>query len=172
MLIGLSGKFTSGKDGVASHLVNCYGFERRGFADKLKEVAAHLFGMNGKDRTLLQILGAKMREIDPDVWVRYVMRSINPRDNVVITDVRYQNEYDAIQKCSHSILIRLECPLGVRIRRYIKLYGIVPTDEQINHPSETDLDDLPFCFFINTDQPQTAVYNCVDKILEGIWPKP
>jgi len=43
MLIGLSGLKGSGKDTVGAYLVKEHGFERRSFADKLKESAAALF---------------------------------------------------------------------------------------------------------------------------------
>lgn len=43
MLIGLAGKKESGKDTAGSYLVRQYGFDRRSFADKLKEAAAALF---------------------------------------------------------------------------------------------------------------------------------
>lgn len=42
MIIGLAGKAFAGKDTVGRHLVEEYGFERRAFADKLKEAAAAL----------------------------------------------------------------------------------------------------------------------------------
>jgi hypothetical protein len=166
MLIGLSGKFTSGKDTVADYLVGQYGFERRAFADKLKMVCRELFGMRGKERTLLQKFGMVLREIDPDVWVRYVLESVDLRHNIVITDVRYQNEYEAIRQQPESVLFRLECPLNVRIRRYIGLYTLVPTDEQINHPSETDLDSAGFPIILNTDQPIQTTYNSLDRIMD------
>jgi len=43
MIIGLTGLKGSGKDTVGAYLVKQYGFERRSFADKLKESAAALF---------------------------------------------------------------------------------------------------------------------------------
>jgi hypothetical protein len=41
-VIGLTGLKGSGKDTIAAHLIKSYGFERRAFADKLKESAAAL----------------------------------------------------------------------------------------------------------------------------------
>jgi hypothetical protein len=43
MLVGLCGLKNSGKDTVGAYLVKNHGFERRAFADKLKESAAALF---------------------------------------------------------------------------------------------------------------------------------
>jgi hypothetical protein len=42
MIVGLTGLKGSGKDTIAAHLIKSYGFERRAFADKLKESAAAL----------------------------------------------------------------------------------------------------------------------------------
>lgn len=46
MLLGLTGLKGSGKDTVAAYLIKEYGFERKAFADKLKQSAAALFGIN------------------------------------------------------------------------------------------------------------------------------
>jgi len=48
-IIGLSGYKGSGKDTVASHLVKMYDFERRAFADKLKEAVAALWDIDVQD---------------------------------------------------------------------------------------------------------------------------
>jgi hypothetical protein len=167
MLIGLSGKFCSGKSTVASYLVKHYGFEQRSFAAKLYEICTDLFGMTGKDRTLLQDVGMKLREIDRDVWVRYVLHSLTGHENVVITDVRYSNEYQAIRQISHSVLIRLECPADVRMDRHQKLYGDLPTGKQIYHRSETDLDTFDFDRCIDTNQGLQMLHNDIDSMMES-----
>ena len=46
MILGLTGLKGSGKDTVAAHLIKEYKFERRAFADKLKQSAAALFDIN------------------------------------------------------------------------------------------------------------------------------
>jgi Deoxynucleotide monophosphate kinase len=46
MIIGLTGLKGSGKDTIAAHLIKSYGFERRAFADKLKESAAALLKLD------------------------------------------------------------------------------------------------------------------------------
>jgi hypothetical protein len=140
MIIGLSGKFASGKDNIADHLVERWGFKKLSFAAKLKEVCTDLFSMAGKDRSLLQVVGAKMREVDDLVWVRYPFSHTDTnRDDVVVNDVRYQNEARHIHALG-GILIRVVCLEEERIRRYEQTYGVSPTWEQVNHVSETDLD--------------------------------
>lgn len=46
MIVGVSGKKGHGKDSVAGFLVEEFGFERRAFADKVKEIARVLFGLS------------------------------------------------------------------------------------------------------------------------------
>jgi len=46
VIIGFTGVKQSGKDTAASFLVDELGFERHGFADKLKEAVANLFGIS------------------------------------------------------------------------------------------------------------------------------
>jgi hypothetical protein len=49
MIIGINGPIGSGKSTVANILEKNFGFETVGFADKLKESAAALFGIDPKD---------------------------------------------------------------------------------------------------------------------------
>ena len=44
--------------------------------EKIKELATDLFGMGKKDRLLLQCLADKMKEIDENVWVKYISNKI------------------------------------------------------------------------------------------------
>lgn len=95
-LVGVTGYATSGKDEVAKILGNLYGYERHGFADKLKEfvaafdpwvkvdsngyltraseLVATLGDVEAKThpeyRRILQQVGTKARDIlDPDLWI-------------------------------------------------------------------------------------------------------
>lgn len=85
-------------------------------------------------RRFLQRLGDGVRQFDPEFWVTAGMRQMwNLRGHpatavgqpVVITDVRYPNEADAIREAG-GILVRIERP-GV--------------DDGDTHASETALDD-------------------------------
>lgn len=75
MLIGLSGRAQAGKDTVANHLVEYYGFRRIAFADKLKDAYAALFDIpRGQvdelkldDAAHVHITGTQSK--DP-LWVR------------------------------------------------------------------------------------------------------
>ena len=71
-------------------------YQRYSFGQKVKDVAVELFDMKGKDRSLLVKIGGYMRDIDPDVWIDYLMKQIVDVDDCIIDDIRYQNELDAL----------------------------------------------------------------------------
>jgi len=103
MIIGISGKFCSGKDLVADYLIKRWSFRKVGFATKLKSVCADLFGMVGKDRSLLQQVGAAMRGIDDLVWVHYALKQNCADERIVVSDVRYRNEAETYSRLVENL---------------------------------------------------------------------
>ena len=119
MIIGLSGYARSGKDTVANILVS-QGFTRVAFADAIREslfILNPLVGdslrlqeciwMNGgwegakilpEVRTLLQVFGTDVgrKLLGENVWVDVLFSSLNPDKNYVVSDVRFENECEAI----------------------------------------------------------------------------
>jgi hypothetical protein len=70
MLIGITGRMSSGKSTVADHLVNKHGFSKMGFADSLKDLLASVFSW---DRTLLEgetEESRKWRETVDEWWAK------------------------------------------------------------------------------------------------------
>jgi hypothetical protein len=99
---------------------------------RLSGVVAELGWERAKDhvpgvRETLQRLGTDVvRELDPDLWVRAALAQIDERPwGVVVTDVRFPNEADAIRDRG-GILVRITRP------------GPVDPDE---HKTERALDD-------------------------------
>lgn len=147
-LIGLAGLARSGKDSTAVHLLQHQFFNNDAmFAGPLKEAARAIFGLshdevmgNNYDREaphatwgysvrhMLQKLGTEsVREIfGQDHWVRLMQMRLATGDlrgtNVVITDVRFDNEVELIHSLGGKIL------------------GVVRTDGEVipgpSHPSE------------------------------------
>lgn len=126
MLIGISGKKRAGKDTAAKFLVQDHGFKSFAFADPLKEAAKIVFGWNDehvygdmkevKDqywgfspRWALQHMGteAMRKNVGDDVWIKATMRKAMPMiekgENVVITDIRFPNEAQAIRDAGGQI---------------------------------------------------------------------
>ncbi len=148
MLIGLMGKAGAGKDTLAAQLAPL-GFARVAFADALYEEVASAYGVTvellrehkdedldavgSRPREILQNWGVSRREANPDYWVFLAEEKITAlRDagtSVVVTDVRFPNEYRAIVK-GGGILVRV-----VRDADHLRLRGAVA-----EHISETALD--------------------------------
>lgn len=166
MKIAIIGKMCSGKSFVANHIMKRYNLKKYSFASKLKQIAKELFGMKQKDRRLLQIIADKMKEIDPDVWVNYLISEIKTQDNIVIDDVRYPNECVALAKLDF-IFIRLKVSKTVQQKRLIETYGIVDSKKHIqrmSHDSENDTQIMKFAD-IELDSNDTLQQN-VSMILD------
>lgn len=154
MIIGLSGYARSGKDTTAGILVAHYGFERRAFADVLREAVYRLnpqltetvrvrdvvdeYGWevaksNPEVRRLLQVMGTEVGRamLGEDVWVRRAMKSLPAK--TVFTDMRFPNEANAIRKRG-GLVWRVNRP------KFVAVNG---------HVSETALDSYTFDAVIN-----------------------
>jgi len=155
----ICGKMCSGKSTLCSSIREMYPqYIKTAFASKVKEIAKDLFFMdeNIKDRDLLINIGSKMREINPDVWVDYVIKNCKADENIIIDDLRYYNEYEKIINTSGKrwVIIYLKISHKLQLERLKKTY---PENWQehlkhINHHSETlDYDKLKYDLVINVD---------------------
>jgi dephospho-CoA kinase len=146
MKIALSGKMFSGKSVIAEYLRTKYGFIEIAFADKLKDIAEDLFGMDTrhKDRELLQVLGMKMREIDSLVWVKYIIdiipHFVEAGYSVVVSDVRLLNEFDSLKKIGFT-MVRCEIDPAIQQQRLMKERPEMPLVLR-KHISEIMLDNI------------------------------
>lgn len=152
--IALIGRARSGKDTVAARLVT-KGFTRVAFADPLKAAALNInpyvpttYGVTvrlqsliadvgweyAKDnypevRRLLQYTGQTVRDIDRGFWVRAALATIaDIWSPVVVSDVRYPNEADALRSA------------GFRLVRIIRTTAGPLPGGASRHSSETALD--------------------------------
>jgi dephospho-CoA kinase len=107
MRIAITGKMCSGKTTLCNYLCSVEPrFQIFSFGRKVKDCATDLFGMNPlvKDRPLLTSLGQKMREIDSEVWINYVIKQCSDIEFCLVDDLRYQNEYEALIKNGFKII--------------------------------------------------------------------
>lgn len=143
MLIGLCGAAGSGKDTVASILRETAQFYRVAFADPLYEMISVVTGLLPEDlqdrelkeaeidwigkspRQLLQTLGTEWGRgmVSESIWIDIGMRRIDrllaDGRNVVVTDVRFDNEAAAIKGAGGEVwqIVRGEgCVRGVSMR--------------------------------------------------------
>lgn len=123
IVLGLTGLAGAGKDTVADHLVDVYGFTKLSFAADLKDMlntlnpfigygirlmdAREEYGDNSEAilksrfpeyRRLLQTLGTEcIRDRDPEFWINRLLAKVEATDgNVVVTDCRFPNEVEAL----------------------------------------------------------------------------
>lgn len=170
MRIAISGKMTSGKSLMAKHLVNKYGFTELTFAGKVREVADELFIKTSvkKDRLLLLQVGEKLREIDPRVWIRVLMRAIVPGANTVVSDVRFPLEYETLHRLGF-FMVRAYIDRSTQVEQVQELYPDMPL-VLLEDYSEVALDHHPFDYIItNTKQVSLKeVYAQVDRMVGEI----
>jgi hypothetical protein len=123
-------------------IISATGWER---AKEIREV-----------RRLLQNLGVAVREeVDLGVWVDAAMRRAAGIDGpVVITDVRFPNEFHALTFTRGGFLVRIERP------------GL-PQDDL--HVSETALDGFTFDFGIVNDGTIDDLHRKADEVLTQMY---
>ena len=120
-IILLSGYAGSGKDTVGDILVKDHGYTRFAFADRLKQYVSTKHSIDrglmetqeGKktiinvedNLTVRDILideAAKSKRDYPNVWADFLLDDISDSgsecDKIVVTDLRYPNEYSTIKK--------------------------------------------------------------------------
>lgn len=107
-------------------------------------------------RRFLQCLGDGVRQCDPEFWLNAGMDTARGKRAearpVVITDVRYPNEADAIRDAG-GILVRIVRP-GV--------------DDGDTHASETALDDYDADVIVENDADVTALRGFARDVMEDI----
>lgn len=146
-VICVSGKAQHGKDTVAKVLCNTlsekgYRVLVTHYADLLKYICKTFFGWDGQKneegRRILQYVGTDVvRQQRPDFWVNFIVSILglfgDNWDYVIIPDTRFPNEITTMGNSFETYHIRVVRPEFVS--------GLTP--EQLNHPSETSLDNYP-----------------------------
>lgn len=164
MIIGLSGYAQSGKDTIASILVEKHGWKRVAFADKIKEFAEglditfydgarlqDLVKADGWDkakrfpdvRGLLQDIGVSARNTFGEYfWVDQALAQVlNDETNYVITDVRFPNEVEAIKSMGGKV--GLISRLGVNaVNEHVSEHALANSRFDFRIENDGDLKEL------------------------------
>lgn len=165
--IMINGRSLAGKDTIADYLVKEYGFKKISFAEPIYKIAEKYFSMKKKDRDLLQKIGEKFREIDPDIWVKLLLKRINKHNRFIISDTRQTNEY-LICKGEDFIPVRVKSNLDLRIERCKKRDGIENPDISLwENDSETGADDFNY-HEIDNNSTFEDLYKQIDKLCEKL----
>ena len=143
MKIGICGRMASGKTTLANHLVENHGFKTRSLAAPVKHIGKWLFGNETKDRKLLQQIGMKMREIDEDVWLDYLIRDTKSEGLFVVDDVRFINEAKQLKE-QGWVLVKLDITPELQRDRLKKTYGVAWESHanRSNDPSEAEVSQI------------------------------
>jgi hypothetical protein len=127
MIIGLSGYAQSGKDTVAELLCLNYKYHRRAFADPMRDAIYTLnpivFNLNSRVADLVDEYGWDVAKANPEVrrllqvfgtdvgrkmfnenfWVDIALAGLHDKHRVVVSDVRFPNEAEAIKKLGGQV---------------------------------------------------------------------
>ena len=163
MLIGICGDKFAGKSTVADMLCACpYDFVRRPFADPIKYMAKEMYDFSydqlwgdKKDevdprygftpRFVLQFLGTEVgRGIHEMTWIWYWERNVTFADDLshdlVVDDMRFPNEAEAVRKLGGKI-VRVHkwgAPANLDSHSSEKADLIIPDYEIGAHVGDTD----------------------------------
>ncbi|PKA37909.1 deoxynucleotide monophosphate kinase family protein [Streptomyces sp. SM8] len=175
--IGIIGRARVGKDTAGAWLVENRGYERVAFADPLKEAALRVdpiisaeqdaglrevVDLEGwecaKDgypeiRRFLQELGAAIRTIDEDFWLRAAMKQVVDANDAghpaVVTDVRYPNEAASLRRAG-----------------FVLIYIERPGAPHLDHESEGALTEADADYHLVNDGDVTGLHNAVEFVVE------
>ncbi|ACV62731.1 hypothetical protein Dtox_1885 [Desulfofarcimen acetoxidans DSM 771] len=169
MKIALTGRMRSGKDLVGDYLVTRYCFTRYALGDGVRLVCRLLYPeavAEGKPRQLYQAVGQGLRSIDPNVWIKYVSRNIaqDGLEDIVITDVRQQNEVDMLRRAGF-IIVRVNASCQTRLKRMVACGDIFDMAD-LNHETELHIDTFAVDYEIFNDGDMEGLYQQIERLLK------
>lgn len=168
--MGAGKTYTLGR--LAEYLKNNYdiALNKCSIASGIKEIATEYFGMKEKNRRLLQQIGEKMREIDEDVWIKALILKIQNQNLIPFgtDDVRFLNEVKDLKEKYSIFIVKVQPDENERLETYKTLYGRYPTQEELNDPTETEIDKLPYDYLIRNNYNQIDMTNTIKDIAEKI----
>ena len=172
--VGLIGGMRAGKDTVANRLHYEHGFEYPiAFGSALKRLAHNIFmdvPKEPKPRKLYQFMN-KMREYDPDVWIKHleIMYEyyVDKRSTkgIVLTDIRQPNEYEWA-RANGFIIVKVEAPAEIRKERAKRSDDF--SEEDLTHSTESYADEFAFDYSITNDGSLDELKAKVDAIMVKI----
>ncbi|MFJ4529060.1 deoxynucleotide monophosphate kinase family protein [Streptomyces nigrescens] len=112
-------------------------------------------------RRFLQHLGQSIREQDEDYWLRQGLRKLDVAAKwnipVVVTDVRYPNEYEALRGRGFK-MVRITRPEPGQIIDWNSIGG--------DHESETALSEHEYDVLIRNNGPLAQLYQDADALAD------
>jgi dephospho-CoA kinase len=191
--IAFCGRMGSGKTTACKYLVEQSKVLNKtstilSFAQPLKELAYQLFGYENKSqvfnfggrtitaRELLQELGNKMREINPNIWRDLLEKKIKENfqtENIFIDDLRFNNEEEMLIKNNFKI-VSLVSTEEDRMKRMFLRDGVYPEKELLHKCGEDTIFKKSVCLIRNQgidDYTLEEFYNQLDIFFNDIHNK-
>jgi hypothetical protein len=153
VLIALGYNSRVGKDTAADHLVEKFGYEKYSFATKLREITNTITPQKNGD-LMQDVADVVKKHMGYNYFVSYLHDQIglcDPSDNIVVTDVRYKNEYIMLQSLGF---------IFVRVTREDR-----PIDRNQNHDSEHQLAHSWFDHNIDNNGDIEALKQKIEEIV-------
>ena len=171
--IAFIGRAGAGKTTAAEMLVKDHGYERLSFAAPLKVACG-----TTTDRGLLQHVGCAVRDLVPDFWVNLLIADLEARGGrpdpdepyafklprFVVDDARFGNEVARL-RLEGFVIVRVVAPRNTRVLR-LRANGKLQDEAQLEHVSETELDEFAHDYrIVNDGDPHRLAY-CLADILD------
>jgi cytidylate kinase len=132
--------------------------EYKNFVDLVNQINSEPVDHDGsKPRSFLQKIGDYCRSYDEECFAKWGVRKANQIHSdytsslseeselphcVLISDVRFVNEAQAILSQPNGIIIKFEASDQVRRERILSRDFVLMTDEQLSHRSEKEIDSM------------------------------
>jgi dephospho-CoA kinase len=180
--IAIVGKMYAGKTTLANEFVNSHGYTRVMMAGPLKDLARRAYGEDiqkdkGYDvvntyggsglrsgREILQGIGQSIKQVDRDIWLKIFVNDTQGGGPFVVDDVRFKFEADFLREHGWYI-VKVEASKALRVERAIGLTGVEPTESELNHESEIEVDEIYTEYVHFGDTPRDKLPETVRLIL-------
>jgi hypothetical protein len=193
MIIAISGKIGSGKstvgeifekqgfvlDSFAKSVKDIcsilFGYDRekiegstpadRLWREKVDKNHTNLMGKDFTPRDAMVLVGTEFGRnmIHQNIWIETLFNRYDKNTDILITDLRFPNEYEEIKKRG-GIVIRINRPNLTKLTKLTNLTNLTNLNN-LNHISECALDNHNFDYVINND---TTLYDLQNNVLNII----
>ena len=131
-----------------------------------------VFGDDDLDNTGgKQLVGTVGRTIDPDAWVKILLKEIERTpvgESIIVDDVRHANEIAALQELGFTT-VYLNTPWFTRLKRLReRLYGQSLKFSRVvgwfTHESELSVHDIPISVFDHVVETSNDLIACLEEL--------
>ncbi len=170
----LVGKICSGKTTAAEYLVETYGYNKLSISQYLKDLFESHYGRKPDkrrpdDRDKLQLLGMKLRQVDPNWHIDELVDGIMSSNNgkFVIDDIRFKNEVSELSESFDTISIKLSCDEENQFERAMLRDKVRLTQAQLGDDSEIECDFIDCNYEIENVYEKEWLFGELDLIVKA-----